>query len=55
MSNNLFDNNVHDIAMQLVNHDTDHTPHHEASDEHRTVHGGAHLIFKTNYVIINTF
>ena len=25
LSNNLFDNNVHDIAMQPVNHDTDHT------------------------------
>ena len=25
LSNNLFDNNVHDIAMQPVNCDTDHT------------------------------
>ena len=54
LSNNLFDNNVHDIAMQPISCDTDHTPHHEAPDVHHTVHGGAHLLFKTNYVIINT-
>ena len=53
LSSNLFDNNVHDIAMQPVNHDADHTPYHEASDVHLTVHGGDHLLFKTNYVIIN--
>ena len=28
LSNNLFDNNVHDIAMQPLNHDTNHMPHH---------------------------
>ena len=54
LSNNLFDNNVHDIAMQPINRDTDHTQHHEAPDVHHTVHGGAHFLFKTNYVIINT-
>ena len=54
LSNNLFDNNVHDIAMQPINRDTNHTQHHEAPDVHRTIHGGAHLLFKTNYVIINT-
>ena len=54
LSNNLFDNNVHDIAMQPVNCDTNHTPHHEALDVHCTIHGGAHFLFKTNYVIINT-
>ena len=54
LSNNLFDNNVHKIAMQPVNPDTDHTQHHEAPDVHRTIDGGAHLLFKTNYVIINT-
>ena len=53
LSNNLFDNNVHDIAMQPVNCD-DHTQHHEAPDVHRTIDGGAHLLFKINYVIINT-
>ena len=54
LSNNQFDNNVHDIAMQPgLNHDTDHTPHHEAPDVHHTVQGGAHLLFKINYVIIN--
>ena len=52
LSNNLFDNNVHDIAMQLVNCD-DHTQHHEVPDVHRTINGGAHFLFKTNYVIIN--
>ena len=54
LSNNLFDNNVHDIAMQSVNHEIDHTQHHEAPNVHRTIHGGAHFLFKTNYVIINT-
>ena len=54
LSNNLFDNNVHDIVMQPVNRDIDHTPHHEALDVHRIVHGGAHFLFKTNYVIFNT-
>ena len=54
LSNNLFDNNVHDIAMQPVNRNTDHMQHHEAPDVHLFVHGGAHLLFKTNYVIINT-
>ena len=54
LSNNLFDNNVHDIAMQPINRDIDHTQHHEALDVHRTVHGGDHFLFKTNYVIINT-
>ena len=54
LSNNLFDNNVHDIAMQPANRDTDHTLHHEAPDVPHTIHGGAHFLFKTNYVIINT-
>ena len=54
LSNNLLDNNVHDIVMLLVNRDTDHTQHHEAPNVHRTIHGGAHLLFKTNYVIIKT-
>ena len=54
LSNNLFDNNVHDIAMQPVNPDTDHMQHHEAPYVHRIVNGGAHLLFKPNYVIINT-
>jgi hypothetical protein len=54
LSNNLFDNSVHDIAMQPINLDTDHTQHHEAPDVHRTIDGGAHLLFKANYVIINT-
>ena len=54
LSKNLFDNNVHDIAMQPVNRDTDHTSHHEAPNVHCIVHGGAHFLFKTNYVIINT-
>ena len=40
--------------MQPVNPDIDHTQHHEAPNVHRTVDGGAHLLFKTNYVIINT-
>ena len=53
LSNNLFDNNVHDIAMQPVSCDIDHTLHHEAPDVHRTVRGGAHFLFKTNYVFIN--
>lgn len=53
LSNNVFDNNVHDIAMQPVSRDTDHTLHDEAPDVHRTVHGGAHFLFKTNYVIID--
>ena len=54
LSNNLYDNNVHDIAMQPFNHDIDHTQHHEAPDVHCTIDRGAHLLFKTNYVIINT-
>lgn len=54
LSNNLFDNNVHDIAIQPINPDIDHTQHHEAPDVHGVVDGGAHLLFKTNYVIINT-
>ena len=54
LSNNLFGNNVHDIAMQPVNCDIDHTQHHKAPDVHRTIHGGANLLFKTNYIIINT-
>ena len=38
LRNNLFDNNVHDIAMQPINHDIDHMQHHEAPDVHRTIH-----------------
>ena len=45
---------MHDIAIQPINHDTDHTQHHEAPDVHRTVHRGAYFLFKTNHVIINT-
>ena len=45
---------MHDIAMQPINHDANHTLHHEASNVHLIIHGGAHLIFKTNYLIINT-
>ena len=37
LSNNLFDNNVHDIAMQPINHDIDHTQHHEGPNVHHTI------------------
>lgn len=50
----ILEHNVHEIAMQPINPDTDHMQHHEALDVHRTVDGGAQLLFKTNYVIINT-
>ena len=45
---------MHDIAMQPINRYTDHMLHHEAPDVHPTIHRGAHFLFKTNYVIINT-
>ena len=40
--------------MQPPNCNTDPMPHDEASYVHHTVNGGVHLLFKNNYVIINT-
>ena len=40
--------------MQPPNCNTDPMRHDEALDVHRIVEGGIHLLFKNNYVIINT-
>ena len=45
LNNNLFGNNVHDIAMQPPNRKTDPTLHDEAPDVHHSVDGGVYFLF----------